>query len=191
MDTSRAVELTDPATMRVLAHPTRLRLLGELRVNGPASVGTLCLAVDEAPGSVSYHLSRLADVGLVEQAPELAPNRRQRWWRAVHEMTITHAVADRDDPERAAAGTALRRTFVRELAKVHDAHLANEHTLPVEWVRASTSGDRFMHLTVDELAQLSAELEEFWSRWASVSDADREGTRAVLGLYAAFPRPVP
>lgn len=189
VDTPRAVELTDPATMRVLAHPTRMRLLGELRINGPASVGALCLAVDEAPGSVSYHLSRLADVGLVAQAPELAPDRRQRWWRAVHELTITRAVEDRGDPERAAAGTALRRSFVREMAKVHDTHLAEEHTLPVDWARASVSGDRYLHLTVTELARLSAELEEFWERWAAVSDASRDDARAVTALYAAFPRP--
>lgn len=189
MDPTRAVELTDPATMRVLAHPTRLRLLGELRVHGPCSVGTLSRAVDEAPGSVSYHLSRLADVGLVAEAPEHAPDRRQRWWRSVHETTITSPARDRDDPERAAASTALRKSFVRRLAQTHEEYLDSEHALPTEWVAAGTSGDRFLHLTVGELTELSAELEDLVGRWVARSDPDREGTRTVTALYAAFPRP--
>lgn len=188
MDPTHAIELTDPATMRVLAHPTRLHLLGELRVNGPSSVGTLSKAVDEAPGSVSYHLCRLADVGLVAEAPELAPDRRQRWWRSVHDATITHPSQDRLDPERAAASTALRKSFVRRLAQTHEEYLDHEHAVPAEWVAAGTSGDRFLHLTVEELTELSGELEALASRWQGRSNPDREGTRTVTALYAAFPR---
>lgn len=61
--------LTDPRAMRALAHPTRLRLLGELRVRGPRTVGMLSDAIDEAVGSVSYHLGKLAEHGFVEEAP--------------------------------------------------------------------------------------------------------------------------
>ena len=31
--------VSDPRAMRALAHPTRLRLLGELRLRGPQTVG--------------------------------------------------------------------------------------------------------------------------------------------------------
>ena len=63
--------------MRALAHPTRLRLLGELRVRGPQTVGMLSDIVDDAVGSVSYHVSKLAEHGFVVEAPELARNRRE------------------------------------------------------------------------------------------------------------------
>ena len=183
------VELTDPATMRVLAHPTRLRLLGELRVHGPCSVGTLSRAVDEAPGSVSYHLSRLAEVGLVAEAPEHAPDRRQRWWRSVHAFTRTPSPLDTGDPERSAASTALRKSFVRGLADAHEAYLDTEHDLPPEWARAAASGDLYLDLTAEELAALAAEVSEVFHRWLARSDRDRLGTRPVLALHALFPRP--
>ncbi|MEW1956146.1 helix-turn-helix domain-containing protein [Kineococcus sp. NPDC059986] len=183
------VELTDPATMRVLAHPTRLRLLGELRVHGPCSVGTLSRAVDEAPGSVSYHLSRLAEVGLVAEAPEHAPDRRQRWWRSVHVFTRTPSPVDTSDPERSAASTALRKSFVRGLADAHEAYLDAEHDLTPDWAQASDSGDLSLDLTADELAQMAREVRDVWQRWLGRSDRDREGTRPVLALYALFPRP--
>ncbi|MEZ0494347.1 ArsR/SmtB family transcription factor [Kineococcus sp. TBRC 1896] len=183
------VELTDPATMRVLAHPTRLRLLGELRVHGPCSVGTLSRAVDEAPGSVSYHLSRLAEVGLAAEAPEHAPDRRQRWWRSVHALTRTPSPLDTSDPERSAASTALRKSFVRGLADAHEAYLDAEHDLPPEWAEAASSGDLYFDLTADELAEMAAEVEQLWARWLARSDRDRPGTRPVLALYALFPRP--
>ncbi|WP_380170032.1 ArsR/SmtB family transcription factor [Kineococcus sp. DHX-1] len=187
--TGPTVELTDPATMRVLAHPTRLRLLGELRVQGPCSVGMLSRAVDEAPGSVSYHLSRLAEVGLVAEAPDHAPDRRQRWWRSVHAFTRTPSPTDTSDPERSAASTALRKSFVRGLADAHEAYLDAEHDLPPEWAEAASTGDLYLDLTADELAQMAAEVRAVFDRWLRRSDRDRAGTRPVLALHALFPRP--
>lgn len=72
----------DAAVLKALGHPVRLRLLDELIATGPATVGMLALRTDEAVGSVSHHLRSLADAGLVHVAPELARNRRERWWRA-------------------------------------------------------------------------------------------------------------
>lgn len=194
MDDSRAVRLTDPAVMRVLAHPTRLTLLGELRSEGPASVGALSRALDEAPGSVSYHLSRLVDTGLVEEAPELARDRRERWWRAVHRFTTVGPVDSLGDPERHAASTALRREFARRWGAVLEQHLDDEASLPPELVGAATTGDRLLRLTAAELRELSAEVEALADRWQARSDeaAEQHGPRAdahrVALIYAAVPR---
>ncbi|WP_337061562.1 winged helix-turn-helix domain-containing protein [Kineococcus sp. G2] len=189
----RTVQLTDPAAMRVLAHPTRLRLLSELRTSGPASVGALARAVDEAPGSVSYHLGRLAEVGFVEEAAEHARDRRERWWRATAELTHLDPAADRADPERDAASTALRRQIVRHLAREVESHLEAEHALPAEWVAAGTQGDWVWHLTAAELAEFTAQLEALCAAWQERSDAARDnardGARPVRVICSAFPRP--
>ncbi|GAB3221509.1 helix-turn-helix domain-containing protein [Kineococcus gypseus] len=185
----RTVHLTEPEAMRVLAHPTRLRLLAALRTSGPASVGALARAVDEAPGSVSYHLGRLADVGFVEEAADRARDRRERWWRAVHERTTIDSVEDRADPERMAASTALRRQVARRYAELQEAYLDAEPSLPAHWVAAGTQGDRHWHLTAEELRAFSAELESVLARWQERSDASRDGTRAVAVVYSAFLRP--
>ena len=195
MDDSRAVRLTDPAVMRVLAHPTRLALLGELRSEGPATVGGLSRALDEAPGSVSYHLGRLVDAGLVEEAPELARDRRERWWRAAHQLTTVRPADSLDDPERHAASTALRREFARRHAAVLQEHLDAEASLPRELVAASTTGDRQLRLTAAELRELWDELEAVVDRWQTRPDdaqaaagSERPGTHRVALVYAAVPR---
>ncbi|MFD6716591.1 helix-turn-helix domain-containing protein, partial [Micromonospora chalcea] len=72
--------VSDPRAMRALAHPTRLRLLGELRLRGPQTVGMLSERTGEAVGSVSYHVGKLAEHGFVTEAPDLARDRRERWW---------------------------------------------------------------------------------------------------------------
>ncbi|MBB2899359.1 DNA-binding transcriptional ArsR family regulator [Kineococcus radiotolerans] len=187
--TEKAVRLTDPAALRALAHPTRIALLGELRGTGPSTVGRLSVALDEAAGSISYHLRRLAAVGLVAEAPELAVNRRERWWRAEHQLTAVLPAEDRTDPERAAAGTALRREIARGLAALQEAYLDAEASLPPEWIAAATQGDRLLHLTVAELSELSAELDELADRWQDRSDRGRPGTEQVALLTAAFRRP--
>ncbi|MFD6666158.1 helix-turn-helix domain-containing protein, partial [Micromonospora chalcea] len=71
--------VSDPRAMRALAHPTRLRLLGELRLRGPQTVGMLSERTGEAVGSVSYHVGKLAEHGFVTEAPDLARDRRERW----------------------------------------------------------------------------------------------------------------
>ncbi|MFB9378219.1 helix-turn-helix domain-containing protein [Kineococcus gynurae] len=183
-----STRLTDPAAMRALAHPTRLRILAELRSTGPATVGRLSSALDEAPGSISYHLSRLAGIGLVSPDPTLARDSRERWWRAEHELTSFHPVEDRADPERAAASMALRREFARRWAELHERYLDLEPSLDDAWVAAANEGDRSLHLSVEELAELGAELDDLSERWQARSRRG-EGREAVVLLTAAFRRP--
>jgi DNA-binding transcriptional ArsR family regulator len=189
MDKGRTVRLTDPRAMRALAHPLRLRLLGELRMNGPQSVGMLCELVDEAPGSVSYHIGKLAEFGFVEPAPELARDRRERWWRAAHQETSWEPLETLDDPERRAAAGVLRRAILHRYLATLEAYLEGEASMDREWVRGAASGDAFLHLTSDELVELRAELEDLTERWQARSDPDRDGARTVTLIYHAFRRP--
>ena len=179
----------DPATMRALAHPVRLRLLGELRTRGPLSVGRLCELLDEAPGSVSYHVGRLAAAGLVEEAPERARDRRERWWRAVHAQSSWDPAEALADPERAAAYRALQTSVRAGLAHEQQRYLDAEPTLPREWVTAAVSGDAVVHLTAAELAELSAELEALAERWQRRSDPTREGSAPAWLIYSTFRKP--
>jgi DNA-binding transcriptional ArsR family regulator len=180
------IHLSDPRAMRALAHPTRLRLLGELRARGPQNVGMLGDIVDEAPGSVSYHLSTLAKHGFVEEAPELAPNGRERWWRAAHARTVWDPLELLERPELRAAGEMLQRTILRRWFQKLETYLDLQPMLDADWVRAAAGSDAILHLTVDELAELRDELEALATRWAARGDRDREGTAQVTLLYHAF-----
>jgi DNA-binding transcriptional ArsR family regulator len=175
--------------MRALAHPLRLRLLGELRMRGPQSVGQLCDLVDEAPGSVSYHIGKLAEFGFVEPAPELARDRRERWWRAAHQETSWEPLENLDDPERRAAIGVLRRAILHRYLASLEEYLEAEASMDRDWVRGAASGDAFLHLTSDELVELRAELEALAERWQARSNPDRDDARTVTLIFHAFRRP--
>ncbi|MFI9644417.1 helix-turn-helix domain-containing protein [Micromonospora sp. NPDC051925] len=183
------LHLTDPRAMRALAHPTRLRLLGELRIRGPQSVGMLSDTVDEAVGSVSYHLGKLAQHGFVEEAPEHARDRRERWWRATHARTSWEPVEMLDDPERRAASDLLRRAFLDRYVQRLRGYLDAEPTLDPQWVRGTASSDSWLHLTSDELIELRADLEALAARWRDRSDPNRPGAETVSLMYHAFRDP--
>ncbi|MEV0429784.1 helix-turn-helix domain-containing protein [Micromonospora sp. NPDC050495] len=183
------LRLSDPRAMRALAHPTRLRLLGELRLRGPQTVGTLSEIVDEAVGSVSYHLGKLAEHGFVREAPELARNRRERWWRAAHARTNLELVEMLADPERKAASDLLRRAVLDRYVERLRSYLDAEATLDPEWVRGTANSDSWLHLTSEELVELRADLEALAARWHARSDADRPDARTVTLIYHAFRDP--
>jgi DNA-binding transcriptional ArsR family regulator len=187
-DERKIARLKDAREMRALAHPLRLRLLGELRLRGPQSVGMLCDLLDEAPGSISYHVGKLAEFGFVEPAPELARDRRERWWRAAQDQTSWDPVEALDDPERRSASDSLRRAVLRGNVASLERYLEAEPTMEREWVRGTTIGDTFLHLTSDELLELGGDLEALVARWQARSDPERAQAGPVTFAYQAFRR---
>src|SRR3954451_880596 len=74
----------DPRGLKVLAHPLRSRLLTGLREHGPATATALAERLGTSTGATSYHLRKLASVGLVEETDD--GRGRERWWKAATEM---------------------------------------------------------------------------------------------------------
>ena len=185
--------LTSAAALRVLAHPTRLRLLGLLRERGPQTAAQLGDVVDEAPGTVSYHLGRLADFDLIEPAEEQSSDRRERWWRATAPLTSWEPADLLDDPDKLAASAALQKSVAQVYATRFGEYIDATPAMPRAWVAAGASADRTMRLTVDELAQMRAELEALVDRWLDVAathSADvPDGAERVAVVYQAFRRP--
>ncbi|MRG61132.1 helix-turn-helix domain-containing protein [Agromyces sp. CFH 90414] len=187
----RRIQVRDAGMMRALAHPVRLRLLGLLRVSGPATVGMLAEQVGESAGTVSYHVQTLAKHGFVVEAPGLARDRRERWWRAAHDVTTSDAADLLGDPEAKAASDEYRRTVIdsyrRELLAAIDA----EAGLEPEWVAASDSSDAVAHLTLEEFRNVGAELAAVREKWFRRGRERRTGTRAVRVITHVFPRSGP
>lgn len=67
MPEDAAVTVTNADTLRAMASPIRMRILGTLRVNGEQTVGSISEQLGEAPGAISYHLGQLAHAGLVKK----------------------------------------------------------------------------------------------------------------------------
>lgn len=60
-----------------MSTPTRLRILGLLRVEGAKTVGDTSMKKGDAPGSISYHLWELDTAGLVENARAVDGDKRK------------------------------------------------------------------------------------------------------------------
>src|SRR5512138_1473207 len=78
----------DARSLKVLAHPMRSRLLGALRGAGPSTATDLAARLGTNSGATSYHLRKLAEVGLVEDTGEGEGKRRV--WRASSNYTQWH-----------------------------------------------------------------------------------------------------
>jgi len=187
---ARAKRLDDPRTMRALAHPLRLRLLGLLRTEGPATATALAAVTGSSVPLVSYHLNELAKHGFLEDAPELARNRRERWWRASHEYTTWSWTEFLDTPERIDAAAAFNREVLRVYTESIERFLAEQHAWGREWLEASDLSDYLVDLTPDEAKALVDELHGVIRRWRarSAQTAESEHVRVIL---AAFPFKAP
>ena len=98
------------AGLRALSHPTRLRILVRLRIEGPATATQLAQELKLNTGATSYHLRQLAEHGFIEDDRERG-DARDRWWRAAHEST--HANLDAGHRELRKRPTAPRPTCTR------------------------------------------------------------------------------
>lgn len=191
-DTLRTT-LTSAASMRVLAHPTRLRLLGLLRERGPQTAAQLGDVVDEAPGTISYHLGKLASITLIEPAAAQSADQRERWWKATTLLTSWEPADLLDDPDKLAASSTLQKSIAQAYAARFTDYIDAAPTLPREWVAAGASSDRSLRLTLDELSAMRAELEVLVDRWLDTSathdTATADGAEPVVLVYQAYRRP--
>lgn len=184
--------LTDPAGMRVLAHPTRLTLLGLLRDRGPQTAALLGEVVDEAPGTISYHLGKLASAGLIVPAEDAGSDRRERWWRSAHDQTSLDPASLVRDPAKFASATVLERAFSQFWARSYDDFIESLPALDSAWAKTATAADRLLKLDLAQAAALRDELEALADRWQAVSDdneTDKAATESVLLLTQAYRRP--
>ena len=157
--------------IKVLAHPLRARLLSKLRKNGPATATALAAELETNTGATSYHLRKLASVGLVEETGE--GRGRERWWRSTTQMHEWTDEVTEGDPDATASAGWLREHYVRSFVEAADRWLSNHDAWPIEWRRLAGSSDFTMALTTAELDSLMQEL------WAVVMRVDAESTAAA------------
>lgn len=172
--------------MRALAHPLRLRLLGLLRSDGPATATTLGQQTDSSPALVSYHLRSLAAHSLIEEAPELANDGRERWWRALHSGMTWNPADFLDTPERAAAAGSLMGEIAARYAEAAREWLAEAPAWSADWVDAADMSDWRLHLTPDSTRRLRTDLAEVIDRYTAAPD--EEGAEFVRLIVHVLPR---
>lgn len=176
----------DAVALRVLAHPLRSRLLSELRREGPATATALAKALDTNTGATSYHLRKLADVGLVEETGEGAG--RERWWRAAHDMHSWSAGDFAGDHDSEAAAAWLEGEYFRQFQRNAEQWAAERTEWPIEWRDAAGASDYMVRMTPTELRAMQREIFEVVERYRAV-EADGSDAARVLFYLHAFPEP--
>lgn len=178
-DSSWSSVRLDATSVKVLAHPLRSRLLTALRGGGPATATALAGRLGTNSGATSYHLRRLAEVGLVEDA---GPGQgRERWWRASTDMHSWDDVDTEGDPDARTAGGWLRQHYLRLFVEHAETWLEHHDGWPLAWRRLAGHSDYRLSMTPAQLESLMTDL------WAVV---DRHHA-AAAEANAALPDDLP
>jgi DNA-binding transcriptional ArsR family regulator len=187
-----SVRRLDPAALRVLAQPLRVRLVGQLRTAGPATATMLAQRLGESSGLTSYHLRVLERAGFVADADDVPRRGRERWWRSVDDMTSWRADDAGDDPDSQAAEEWLTAFAARQSMVWIDDWVQRRPTAPAAWRAASEESDYLLELTPAELGELLAEIGVvIASRLEWRRDDAHPNRESVRLLLTAFPRESP
>ena len=157
--------ITDAKALSAMANPFRSRMMDALKVDGPSTASGLAARTGQAVGSASHHLKVLAEAGLVEEAPELAKDRRERWWRLVDPGTRwSRADFASDTAAVTAAYAAEALALQRQFERVQEWN-ANAATVP-EWDDAAFATQNWMRLSPAEMREMAEEIIEVLVRWS-------------------------
>ena len=211
MPTDRASEPTpepadelslQPAQLRGIAHPLRVRLLGLLRVDGPSTATRLAARVGESSGSTSYHLRQLAAHGFITPCdppagePRGAGSGREKWWRAAQRST-RFAAPERAPGEELGEADVLAEEYLRSVATVYHCQvlewLSASADLPRAWHGAGALSDITLRLTREQCDRLRQQLSELIRSYDSELPADaadeRAGSERVVVQWQVLPFP--
>jgi DNA-binding transcriptional ArsR family regulator len=128
--------------MRALAHPLRVALLEAMRRDGEITATRAAELLGESPGNKSWHLQTLAKYCFVEETGE--GRGRSRPWRLTSDSRSFETRMT--DPDVAAAGEALERTFIDRIRPTRE-WWSRRSTYPVKWRRAAFMTDTVSYLT--------------------------------------------
>lgn len=179
--------LREAAPLAALAHPFRARMMDALTVDGPSTASMLAARTGQAVGNASHHLKVLAAAGLVEEAPELARDRRERWWRLVSAGTRWSSQDLVDDPAAATAAQEAEALGLRRQTERVQAWLANRGTSP-EWEDAAFATQTWLRLSPAELREVAEEVMGVLRAWADRELPDDGVEREPVLVYGrGFP----
>jgi DNA-binding transcriptional ArsR family regulator len=170
----------DAAALKALTHPLRIRLLGLLRMEGPATASELAVRTGESSASTSYHLRVLAKYAFIAEAEHR--DGRERRWKSVHDVTSWSNAAMAGSQEARAFVDVARRAQLDHLERSLVRHQEDLDTgrLGGEWLEPSGFTDLVARLTPESLTELWATFERTVSELAARDEGDPRAEQVVL-----------
>ena len=154
-------QLTDPKSMRALAHPTRLALVEALVREGPLTATEAAKLLDDSPGNLSWHLGVLAKYGIIE---EVVAKGRRRPWRLTA-ISASFSSGSGDTPDLTAAGEALDAMATEQAVASRREWQSRRHHFEEPWREAAYSSSTITYLTPDELDAIGKEVSAVMHRY--------------------------
>jgi DNA-binding transcriptional ArsR family regulator len=171
---NRPQKVQDPRILRAIAHPMRQRVLGELSAAGHLRAADVAERLGIPANQASFHLRQLAKYGLVEPAPELARDGRDRVWKPVHEHGLSLEVSAMEKgPGGKAAVSVWQRHAAAEAKQAVDRAYASRKSRETHVMIS----DDWIRLTKDEAKQFAEDLIELQERWQDRSQAAAQDGR--------------
>ncbi len=180
----------EPSVITAIHHPLRRRLIDLLHLDGPATASRLAGATGELVGNVSHHLKVLAAAGVIEEAPELAKNRRERWWKVAEASSYSWSIADAEGDPAAelVAATAEDANLAHHAGKVRQ-WFDMRYQFEEPWVRAAYATERWLTLTPSQLDELSERLEGLLGEYDDNPGEGDDAHRVFFFAHAVPARP--
>ncbi|MEV6397660.1 helix-turn-helix domain-containing protein [Streptomyces sp. NPDC051907] len=174
MADSESRRIADLDTLKAFGHPLRMRLYRGLFVARTATASQLAEQVDEAVSLVSYHLRRLADHGLIEEAERQSEDGRERWWQVASQGLTMRDEDFRGAPELVAAHTAVTRMSFEQRGELYRRYLDAQSAWEPAWRGAAFSSEYLPRLTAEELDQLGREMHDLIKKYSAIGAAAEE-----------------
>lgn len=187
MSSEEAPAPADPRVLRAIAHPVRNRILAELEAVGPLRAADIARTVGLPANQASFHLRQLAKYGLVEAAPELARDRRDRVWRLIGDELVVDVAEIEKAPGGRAAAQVWRRQATAAAHELVERAYADAH----EDVRRGSVLEASVRLAPEEVSAFNRELNALVNRW---NDRTRERggetqTYQLMSILQRYPEP--
>jgi hypothetical protein len=165
-----------------------MQLIGLLRTEGPMTATRAAARLGDTVPNCSFHLRQLAKYGLAERAP--GADGRERPWRATAQYTSWDD--ESPDPAMKAATDQLNGVMLELFIQRARDYLAVRADEPVAWRAAAGFGDALLHVTADELRELTGQIDALVARFderLADPSARPPGSRPVQLIQMALPRP--
>ena len=158
--------VTDPAALKALAQPLRLRLYYALVIAGRSTATGLAENLDISASLISYHLRQLARHGYVELDTGSGEDGRERWWRPTS-VGFSWSPADLGQgPEGAMAEAEASRQLDAHRAAYRQRWLDSQPGWEPAWRTAAVSTDNpLLRMTPAELTTFGEEFHALLDSW--------------------------
>lgn len=175
--------VTDPITLRAVAHPMRLKLIGMVGINGTLTASQAAKELGSTPDVTAYHLRTLAKYGFVEDAG--GASARERPWRLT-QRALTFSW-NGEDP----AGRAMTRVAHAEWFEHISHYEEHREEYPQEVRDASSATERVLFATPAEVVELVDKIRELLAPFEARLDPALRPPEAELMEMLVFSHPLP